>query len=125
MILPLIFLLAISLGACSRTPADDPAKNVAAYWQALIKQDAARLSSLSCAAYESTALTTMESFQSVEVVIHDLTCVTADASTDSATVNCTGSIVASYGAEDLTIDLSTRSYNVVKENGEWRMCGEK
>ena len=32
-------------------------------------------------------------------------------------------IVANYGNEVLELDLSERSYQVVEEGGEWRMCG--
>lgn len=120
-----ILLTAVLLAACGKSSAGDPAKAVEGYWQALIAKDSARLSGLSCAAYEATALTTLESFQSVEVVVNDLVCTAADAAGDSAVVTCAGTIVASYGAENLVIDLSQRTYNAVKEGGDWRMCGEQ
>jgi hypothetical protein len=48
-----------------------------------------------------------------------------EASGDSATVQCSGTIEVSYGAEVLKIDLSERNYATKKENGDWRMCGAK
>jgi len=38
-------------------------------------------------------------------------------------VSCTGTITANYGNEVLEIDLSERTYQVVFEAGERRMCG--
>ncbi|MBA4375951.1 MAG: hypothetical protein C0401_07245 [Anaerolinea sp.] len=124
-LIPIMILLATGLlAACGKSSASDPAKAVEDYWQALVAKDSARLSSLSCAAYESTALTTLESFQSVDVALNDLAC-TAAPSGDSSAVTCAGNIVASYGSEDLVIDLSERTYSAVKEGGDWRMCGEQ
>jgi hypothetical protein len=103
--------------------ASDPADAVKAYWQAIIAKDDARVSSLSCAAYEPEALTTLESFRTVEAKLNDLACTSGKISGDTAAVTCTGSIVASYGAENLSIDLAERAYTAKKEAGDWRMCG--
>ena len=121
----LILLAVIALNACSPSKSDEPAQAVTAYWQALVAQDSARLSSLSCAAYEAEAQNTLESFKSVAVKLNDLACSTTSTSGDSAAVHCTGTIVASYGAENLTINLADRDYAAVKEGGEWLMCGAK
>ena len=125
-ILILSLLLAFSLpllAACKSSTADEPAMAVEAYWQALVAQDSAKLSTLSCASYETEALNTLESFKSVAVTLNDLVCTTDSTSGDTAKVSCTGSIVASYGAENMTINLADFSYSAVKEGGEWRMCG--
>jgi hypothetical protein len=31
--------------------------------------------------------------------------------------------MATYGEENMAIDLSQRSYAAKKESGDWRMCG--
>ncbi len=124
------FLLALAVGilftlsACAKS-ADDPAAAAAAYWQALAGKDSAQLSSLSCADFEAEAQNTFDSFQSVEVKLNDLSCQVSSQQGDNAVVDCSGTFVASYGAEDLTINLADHSYNIVKENGDWRMCGAK
>ena len=89
----------------------------------MVAKDAAQISNLSCAAYEEESLTTLESFNAVETKLKDLACSVTSESGDTASVTCTGSIIASYGAEDLVIDLSQRSYIVKKEGGDWRVCG--
>lgn len=117
--LSIIFGLLI-LSACKTSGADAA---VAAFWQALVTKDSAQVSSLSCAAYEPEALTTLESFNAVETRLEDLACMVISEDGDTAKVSCTGSIIASYGAEDMTIDLAARSYTATKEGGDWRMCG--
>jgi hypothetical protein len=58
-------------------------------------------------------------------VISNLECSVQEASGESATVQCIGTIEVSYGAEVLKIALSERNYAAKKENGDWRMCGAK
>jgi hypothetical protein len=120
-----ILLIALLLSACSKTSAGDPAGSVEAYWQSLVAKDSARMSALSCSAFEAEALTTLDSFKSVETTMADLACTTSDQAGDSATVKCTGTITASYGTENLVIDLAQKTYSVTKEGGDWRFCGEK
>lgn len=116
-----LLLAIIFLAGCSATTGPDGV--MSAYWQALIDKDAAQISSLSCAAFEEESLTTLESFSAVEIKLKDLACSVNSESGDAASVTCAGSIIASYGAEDLVIDLSQRSYLVKKEGGDWRVCG--
>lgn len=117
-----IFLLVVFFLAGCAT-ATGPAGAMSAYWQALIDKDEAQISSLSCAAYEEESLTTLESFSAVETKLKDLACSVNSETGDTASVTCAGSIIATYGAEDLVIDLSQRSYIVKKEGGDWRVCG--
>ena len=123
LLLLLLLVSALLISACSNSGADQPAKAVEAYWQALAAQDSARVSTLTCAAFETDTLNTLESFKSVAVTLNDLVCTTDSTSGDNAKVSCTGTIVASYGAENLTINLADFSYSALKEGGEWRMCG--
>jgi hypothetical protein len=116
-----LLLAVFIIAGCATTTG--PAGVMSAYWQALIAKDEAQISSLSCAAYEEEALTTLESFSAVETKLKDLACSVNSESGDTASVTCTGSIIATYGAEDLVIDLSQRSYIVKKEGGDWRVCG--
>jgi hypothetical protein len=125
-----VFLLALAVGilfslsACANS-ADDPAAAAAAYWQALADKDSAQISSLTCADFEAEAQNTFDSFSSVAVKLNDLSCKVNSQDGDAATVDCSGTFVASYGTENLTIDLADHSYSVVKEGGDWRMCGAK
>jgi hypothetical protein len=119
-LLAVIVFTIVLLSACATA---GPEKAIAAFWQALVAKDAAQVSSLSCAVYEMEAQTTLESFNAVETKLKDLACTVNSQEGDTASVSCTGSIIASYGAEDMTIDLSARTYTAKKEGGDWRMCG--
>ena len=121
----ILFTLAILVGVVllSSCAASGPDAAVAAWWQALVDKDSAQVSSLSCAVYEPEALTTLESFNAVETKLDDLVCTVSSEEGDNAKVTCTGSIVASYGEENMVIDLSLRTYLAQKEGGDWRMCG--
>lgn len=121
----IVVLAGVLLSACAKTSAGDPAAAVQAYWQALVDKDSAKLSSLSCADFEQEALNTLDSFGAVTATLSDLACTTGEVSGDSATVTCSGTITASYGTENLTLDLADHSYSAVKEGGDWRMCGAK
>ncbi len=117
-------ILMLTLAACAGS-STAPADAVAAYWQAMVAKDAAQLSSLSCAAYEAQSLITMESFGAFEPELSDLVCEVVEASGETASVSCAGTIEVSYGAEILTIDLSDHNYIAVMEGGDWRMCGSE
>lgn len=116
----IIFSALILLSACAGS---GPDKAIAAFWQALVSKDSAQVSSLSCAAYEPEAKTTLESFNAVETKLKDLSCSVISQEGDTASVSCSGSIIATYGSEDMTIDLAARTYTAKKEGGDWRMCG--
>ena len=118
----LAFAFSLALGAC--TPKGDaPARVVEDYLQALAEKDASRLSALSCADWENSAQTELDSFQAVEVRLQDVACATSGTEGDATLVTCQGSLIATYGAEDQDLDLSGRAYQVVQDGGEWLVCG--
>ena len=121
----ILSLLALVLcAACSSAPAGaTSAGTVQAYLDALAAKDLNRMIGLSCAEWESQARTEYDSFAAVKLALEDVACKEASQAADSATVACTGAIVASYGAEDLRLELAERIFKVTKEGGEWRMCG--
>lgn len=125
--LPLTFsalVLVLFLAACGPS-LDAPARAVEDYLNALVSKDADRLSSLSCADWEPTAILELDSLQAVETRLEGLTC-TAVANDDGTfSVNCTGAILATYNGEDQELDLSVRTYNVVEQGGEFLVCGYK
>lgn len=125
--LPLVFsglAIVLLLSACGQS-LDAPAQAVEDYLNALVSKDANRLSSLSCADWEPTAILELDSLQAVETRLEGLAC-TAVANDDGTfSVNCTGKILATYNGEDQELDLSLRTYNVVEQGGEFLVCGYK
>jgi ABC-type glycerol-3-phosphate transport system substrate-binding protein len=123
-ILVLAGMLALLLAGCGGQ-SSGAALAVEDYFKALVAKDGARLVTLSCAAWESTATIELDSFVSVETSLQNIQCQAAGQEGDVTLVACTGQIIASYDGEDQTLELSDRTYLAVQEGGEWRMCGYK
>lgn len=120
--LTLVGLFALALSACSST-ADAPAQTVLLYHEALVAKDQDRLISHSCAAWELDALLELDSFVSVETELVDVSCETVSNEDGVARVQCDGAISASYDGEAREFPLAPRTFIVVEENNEWRLCG--
>ena len=117
-------LLLLSLASCSGGNAAQEAPAVAeAYLKALADKDENGMISFSCADWEAQARLEYNSFAAVEVALENPSCQVSGQDGQFTLVACSGKIVASYSAEDLVIDLSERTYLVIQEGGEWRMCG--
>lgn len=114
-------LLALLLVSCGSS--GNAADAVKGYLEALVARDVNRMSNLSCAAWEPQARLEYDSFAAVKLNAKDLACQEAGQDQNYTLVTCTGAIIANYGAEDLQIDVAGRTYQVIQEGGEWRMCG--
>lgn len=124
LILSMSLLAAIVLAACSSN-SDAPARAVEVYLNALVAKDADRLPSLVCGDWEDDALIELDSFQAVEARLEAMACQQTGSDGETALVDCTGSIIATYNDEDQELDLSVRIYQVVQEDGDWLVCGTR
>ena len=104
---------------------DAPAKAVENYLNALVEKDADRLSTLVCGDWEEDALIELDSFQAVTARLEGAACTQTGMDGETALVDCTGSIIASYNDEDQELDLSVRTYQVTQEGGDWLVCGTR
>jgi hypothetical protein len=111
------------LAACGTSSAAGPEKAVEAYLNALNEKDSTRLSTLSCADWEATALMELDSFQAVSTKLEGLSCAQTGTDGGKALVKCQGKIVASYNGELQEFDLSARTYIAENSTGEWLVCG--
>jgi hypothetical protein len=93
------------------------------YHQALVEKDQDRLINLSCADWENQALLELDSFVSVETELVDVSCETVSQEEEIAYVTCSGAISATYQGEAREFPLTGRTFLVVEEGGEWRLCG--
>jgi hypothetical protein len=121
----ILILATLLLTACGGAQSSGAPAAVQGYLQALVSKDSATLSSLSCADWESSATMEMDSFQAVTAVLEGVSCKEVGSDGDAKLVNCQGAIVATYNDEKQNLDLSPRTYKVVQEGGEWRVCGYK
>ncbi len=122
LILLIATLLVLTLAACAGG-GDAPAQTVLNYQEALVAKDQDRLITSSCAEWESQALLELDSFVSVETELVDASCQTISQENGVAKVTCEGSISATYQGEAREFPLSGRTFIVVQEGGEWRLCG--
>jgi hypothetical protein len=115
-------LTAIILAACASNTAA-PVKAVENYLNALVNKEADKLPTLVCGDWEADALIELDSFQAVAASLEDVSCLQTGSDGDTTLVLCTGNIVASYNNEDQRLDLSTRTYQVIEQGGDWLVCG--
>ena len=119
-----ITLIAIILAACASNT-DAPAKAVENYLNALVNKEADKLPTLVCGDWEEDALIELDSFQAVTARLENLSCSQTGTDGDTALVLCSGDIVATYNNEDQQLDLSTRTYQVAQQSGDWLVCGTR
>ena len=124
LILSIMLVANLLLTACA-TKSAAPVEAVNNYLNALVAKDANRLPSLVCGNWESDALAELDSFQAVTVRLDGVSCELTGSDGATALVKCKGNIVASYNNEDQKLDLSTRTYQVTQEGGEWVVCGTR
>ena len=116
--------LAILLSACGSSASSSPAVGaVEGYVNAIIANDADKLSALSCADWESDALIELDSLQAVTSTLEGFACQETGTDGDMTLVHCDGKMILSYNGENQELDLSTRTYQVVEQGGDWLVCG--
>lgn len=124
LIISLIILCAIAATACSKkSDSSEAVKPVEAFYDAIVNQKRDRVSTITCAAWEKDALRDVDAFMGVKSELKDFSCSVSSEGKDEAAVSCKGSISASYGTEITEFPLENRSHKVIKEQGEWRICG--
>lgn len=118
------FFIAFNLAACGSGShsAGAPAA-VETYVNALAARNSDALVNAACASWEASAREEFDSFAAVSVTVENMQCQSTGTDGDATLVACTGKIVANYGNEVLEINLAERSYRVIQEGGEWRVCG--
>ncbi len=115
-------LLLMILTACAAKSAP-PEQAVEAYLNAIVEADLDKITTLSCADWEQQAMLELDSFQGVEVSLVDMQCMQSGSDGDTVLVSCSGHFLTSYDGEAMQIDLDTREYELVKQGGDWLVCG--
>jgi hypothetical protein len=96
------------------------------YLKAKVQSDEDKLVSLSCKDWEAQAIQDAASFKSVNAELQDMSCKKGGEYGDYILVVCQGKMVIEYRGEDpREQNLSDIIYRAIKEDGEWKMCGEQ
>jgi len=125
LILILVIVSTLFLAACASKNSNGPTKAVEDYLNALVAKNSDRLTTLSCKDWENEALLELDSFQAVTTKLDGMSCAQTGTDGETALVLCKGKIIATYNNEDQELDLSTRTYQVVQQGGDWLVCGTR
>jgi|YelNatPaOPRAMG01_1025707.scaffolds.fasta_scaffold111570_3 hypothetical protein len=120
--LVITFLVLLGSG-CTQAGGSRAAQAAEDYLRALAAKDADRIAALSCAQWEPDARLEVDSFQAVDVRLENLACEETGQEDSTTLVVCHGKLVATYNNEDQEIDLSSRTYQIVSQDGEYLVCG--
>lgn len=99
-----------------------PHQIMMSYLSARVVGDGARMQQLACTAFDGQAAIQSQSFRAMRAELQNVACSTTQESATSATVFCSGHIQTEYNGAFRQWELG--SYNLTRENGAWRMCGE-
>ena len=114
-----LLILVMVLAACA---SNDPAATIESYLRARIAGDTDAVRNLSCAAYEADALAQADSFRSMNAELQNMACQESGQNDAFTLVECEGKIVTTYANGEVR-EWELGSYQVIQEDGEWRMCG--
>ena len=120
---PIFTLILFFLLTACTSPSSGPEKAVEDYLTAIVNADMERISTLSCADWEEDAMLELDSFQGVKVELVGMQCSPTGKDGDTSLVTCSGHFLTSYDGEDTEIDLAERQYELIKQSGEWLVCG--
>lgn len=115
-----MLILILMLSACADE--GDPAETVQEFLQARAESNEEALQQLVCAEQESQLAMIASSFAAVNAILRDMSCTRSGEADGATLVTCEGAFVLDYGEEQSELALSR--YRVVKEDGEWKWCGE-
>jgi hypothetical protein len=119
----LLIILSLILAACADEGSAPNA--VEDYLKAKVSGDEDQLVNLSCKDWEAQALLDAAPFKSVDAEFEGMSCKEAGKENNFTLVTCEGILSYEYQGELREQNLSDVSYLAIKENGEWKMCGEK
>ena len=119
-----LFVGTVLLSACAQKSTAPQA--IERYLKAKVSADETKLVSLSCKDWEAQASLDAATFKSVQAEIRDLSCKEDGQDGAYTLVTCAGTLVIQYRGENpREQSLSGTTYRAIKENGDWKMCGEQ
>jgi len=121
-LLPISILFLAGCGNQEQANAADAVEN---YIIALAEKNKNQVVALSCKEWEESATLEVDALLSVEAAVSELNCEIVAEDASGTQVVCSGSLDLTYNDEIRAIDLSRRTYTVMQEDGQWRICSYK
>lgn len=124
LLLALFVTAALALASCAKeSSAPEVIEN---YLKAKVASNADELSNLACKDWEAKAQQDAASFESVKAELQNMSCKEDGKDGQYTLVTCDGKLIIEYRGEDpREQDLSDTTYLALKEDNEWKMCGEQ
>lgn len=122
----LLALVWLTLGALLAGCSGDralAAESVETLFQAILEKDEALFRSVVCSDYARIAMMDFTTFAIVDTRIDNFSCQAEGKVDGQVSVRCEANLQASFGNETRSLDLSSRIYQVVQEDGQWLVCG--
>ena len=117
-------LLTLLLAGCAKEGKSTDV--IGNYIKAKAAADQDKLVDLACNAWQQNALLDAAPFASTENKVENMKCSETGTDGDYTLVACTGTLIVGYGGEaPREQDLGAVTYRAIKEDGEWKMCGEE
>jgi hypothetical protein len=121
----LIILVAFMAVTCQKSQGSSASSVVEQYFKALVAKDSTKAVNLSCSAWEKQAQIDADTFAITPATAENVQCKVTGKDGNNTLVSCTGKLVLDYNGDKQEINLADRTYQVVQEGSEWRMCGYK
>lgn len=125
LIVLLLSLMTLSLVLAACADEGNASDAIESYLKAKIAGDEDKLVSLSCKDWEAQARLDAAPFKSGEAEFEGMACENAGKQDEFTLVTCEGTLTFEYRGELREQDLSALTYLAIKENDEWKMCGEQ
>lgn len=125
-LLSVVFVLSLTSACSGDQKSEKPAEEAAvveSFYNAIVNHDRDAVATIACADWEKAGKREVDAFAGTKTELVDFACSVTESGAETATVGCSGKIAATYGTEITDFPIEGRVHSVVKENGEWRICG--
>ena len=121
----LLLISIIVLSSCGSQAGSNAASAASDYINALAEKNKSQVTALSCKDWEESATLEVDALLSVDAAVSELNCEITGEDNTGTYVVCSGSLDLTYNDEIRAIDLSRKTYTLVQEDGQWRVCSYK
>lgn len=120
----LLIIVLVFLSGCAKADVA-AARIVEQYITAMVEGNVDLMTPLVCSEFEDQAASDADAFIGVSAELSEMECNKSGSDVDTDLVECSGTIIATYGNEQQTFDLAGPVYRVIQQGGNWLICGRQ